>query len=644
MPALAKQQQIVTSIYGSRAGFNFQGDLVANGKIMQAGLGLDPGTTPASATLNTTIIQAALTAGGLVQITAPGTYIINATLTIYSDTRLILGKGVTIKMIDSAGGKPVLQNYAFTQRAAGATITLSWSSGTTAAITGWTAHGCEIGDYVWLQGATLDVYNVIGYLTAANSAAGTATVQLMYVPSGAVSGTIKALKADKNITIEGGLFDYNYPSNFLASSTLQSNVLNLGIIQNLNLLNVRSQNGQKYAFHTGAVRDMYAENCGAPINPSDLFKIFGPAINCKLVNTWGICGDDGVSVQPEVPSLFTAFIWTQGDILGVHVDGVDIHQTAGTAICGVYPNDTSRISDVKFSRIAGTTAGNAFAIQGEHSATDTVQDVTIEGMTAVCLVGIKMTQTGGGIIVDNIKATGLSPRFTTISGTAWSSNGSCTVRNGDFEVLIDDPAFGAAGAQYAFVPNGPYEFIRLRGSVKGGANGRFFAPIAAAANALGTAVLSFTQRTGDTPVVHNSGATGGVFIFEGCDTTTAAVINPAISCSLVFNNNRFHNTSNGVVRPTTTPTIDIRSSGNNKLTGTASFIVVPSGTPVLTVYGWDIAIDPIALTGLAGTVGQFCTSTQAGNESGMAVRGNVNGTPAWYALAGGALGVNAAIT
>lgn len=85
-----------------------EGALDANGNIIGlAGAGgatvypflgsLSTANTAAAATANTTLIQAALTAGGLVQITTPGTYYTNDPLFYGPDTQLILGAGVTIK-------------------------------------------------------------------------------------------------------------------------------------------------------------------------------------------------------------------------------------------------------------------------------------------------------------------------------------------------------------------------------------------------------------------------------------------------------------------------------------------------------------------------------------------------------------------
>ena len=610
--------------------------------------GMSAEVSAAAATANTARIQAALTAGGLVQILAPGTYYINDTLTIYSNTDFLLGEGVKLKMADSAGGKPLLQNYAFSRRASAVAVTLTWSSGITAAITGWTAHGCEVGDYVWLQGATLSCYNIVGYLSAADSAAGTATVVLLRLPSGAVSGTIEALKCDRNITVRGGIFDYNYPSNTAGDALLTSHAINLGIVQNLKLLGVQAMDAQKYCFMTGAVRDFHYEDCGTQFNNSDLLKVFGPAVNGIIKNTWGSCGDDGVSVQTRVPSAFVNMDWTYGDCIGVHVDGTDINTSlAGVSICGFYPSQNEKMIGMKASRIGGYAAGG-YGVKcfAENSASDTIDSLEIDTITANCIDGFKTQQTGGGLIIRRLVIRGLQSQMQSTSSTQMTINGSTTIESGDVSCVINDAAFGASGSQYAVVLNGGFYDLTLRGKVNGGSTGRFCNVLSQSAGTIGTLRTILDQRTGDTAVVvPATSVAGGVYEFTGCDTVMAAIINLTVNGTIIFGGgNKFHNASNGLVRPTSTPTIDIRSDGSNKLTGTSAWIVVPSGTPVLTVYGWDIAIDPITVTGLAGTVGQFCTSTQAGNESGLAVRGNVNGTPAWYSLAGGAAGVNAAIT
>lgn len=72
------------------------------GQYVPAVSGLSTANTAAAATNNTTLIQAALNAGGLVQITTPGIISINATLLIPSNTTWYIGRGVIL--VRTAGG------------------------------------------------------------------------------------------------------------------------------------------------------------------------------------------------------------------------------------------------------------------------------------------------------------------------------------------------------------------------------------------------------------------------------------------------------------------------------------------------------------------------------------------------------------
>lgn len=602
--------------------------------------------TATAAAANTYEIQRELEEGGNVGIFTPGTYYTNAVLTIYSYTRLILGPGVVIKRFANAtSGGAVFQNYAYSQRASAATITLSWSSGMTAAISGWTNHGCTVGDYVWLQGATLSCYNIVGLLSAADSAAGTATVELLVLPSGAVSGTITALKCDRDITIEGGVADYNFPANSPSSGGVNSHAINLGCVQNLRVLGVQATDAQKFCLMLGAVRDFHVEDFGTPFNNSDIIKMYGPVINGRVVNTFGLCADDGVSVQPREASAFAAYLWTYGDCIDVHIDGTDIKTTAATGLCVFYPSNTEKMIGMKASRIGGVTVlGQCVVVTGRISATDTLDSLEVDTVTGSALDGFVVSQGAGGCIIKKLIVRNLQPQMQSASATAFRQFGTTTIESADIGIVVNDTTGFGASTQYAAVFNGVYHDVTLRGKINGGAAGRFVNVTSTVASALGVMRINVAQRTGDNCLVlPGTATTGGVFIFEGCDTTITNLTSLPVDCTVMFRGNKFHNTSGGLVRTSGTPTIVVKSAGDNVLTGTAAWIVIPSGTPVLRAYGWDIAVDPIALP-LATTVGQYITSTQTGNESGAAVCGNVNGTPAWYALAGGAAGVNAAIT
>lgn len=111
MGAIPKFLQLVTTLYGNRMGFNYQGDLVANGKIMQASLGLDTANTSAAAVFNTSAIQAALTAGGLVQITTPGTYYLSPTTSLVMPSKTTFYRGPGVRLLSLDGRVcPVIRN------------------------------------------------------------------------------------------------------------------------------------------------------------------------------------------------------------------------------------------------------------------------------------------------------------------------------------------------------------------------------------------------------------------------------------------------------------------------------------------------------------------------------------------------------
>lgn len=124
---------------------------------------LSTANTSAAATANTTAIQAALNAGGLVQITAPGVYYFNSTLTAYDRTTFYLGSGVELRAIPSASSTftgiinsnanstPITINT-ITAVAIGimmARVTVTFAS----------AHGMSARSFVEIKGDGADIYN-----------------------------------------------------------------------------------------------------------------------------------------------------------------------------------------------------------------------------------------------------------------------------------------------------------------------------------------------------------------------------------------------------------------------------------------------------------------------------------------------------
>lgn len=586
-------------------------------------------------------LQSALKVGGVVRVMTPGTYVIPDSLIVYSRTALYIGPGVNIVMAPGAGGRPVLQNYAFTQRNNRTNVTITWSAGTSATVT-WANHGLVVGDSMWLQGSTLSVFNLVATVLSVTDA-NTVAIQLNYVPSGAPSGQATAVKCDRDITLQcDGLIDYNWPLNTTGTSNINSCAVNMGLIQNFRVFRLNVARAEKYALHTGAIRDGIIMGLHCPITNSDILHMYGPQQNVQAIGISGNNGDDGVVVHPYEAPGFPNFQWTRGDCIGVRVRGTNIRTAlAAGAICVAYPNDVDRLF-VSFEDVGGRTLqGEAVRVNASNSANDVADYVYINGVSAQCRFGVQINRSASNVCTVRkleIVPTTFQPQLDSPStGIPILISTACVVLDGDVGVNITEPSFGNGAAQFAVQATGTYRRLVVRGFINGGATGR---AVNIATAQTGHLIVSMEQRTGD-GMIGGSLVSGNITLFH-CDTQIPQIISTSGTSGTInvnLHGNRFNNASGGIVR-STTGTFNVRSAGNNVIEGTSVPVVAPSGTPVFNVYGFDLALDPIAVTTLGATNGQYCTSTQAGVEGGPAVR-----TPAgWVALGTGASGVNTVIT
>lgn len=684
---------------------------------------LNPGNTPvayvdfvegssaAVATENFNRAQAALNGGGEVYFRGAGDKLINDTLTIFSNTTLTVGAGVTLKMRSGAGGKPVLKNYAYKNRASLSTAITVANAGVSTMTYTWpstTPHKCAVGDFVYTQGATVSVYNTIARVLSVTDDY-TLTAQLCYAPlggpltftgalvaatsgtltsnftgstgtyaiifsdgsvrvatltnnstavswTGAVtatataqyvtpaSGTILAIKCDRNITLRCmGTIDYNYPGNTTGGSTLESIGVNLCIVQNLLVDGANIAACEKMGLQVSACRDVTTNRIHIPAGQGgDIVKTYGPAINCKFFNTTGHSADDGMSLQPYEAPAYPNFQWTRGDIMDVEIDGVDIKTNLATStlVC-LYPNDVDKMANIKIRRVTGEVAtGAAIRVLAQMSATDTVEGLTIDGVTAFCRYGFQVNRTAANVaIIKSLKINWetFSPRPESVSSIPILFAAGGTMESGDIGFNIQDPTFGSGMYGIQFAHADAYRRCHVTYALAGNTTAR---GIQIQAAQTGHLIVTAAQRTGDQVV---GGSTiSGTITLQNCDTTVAQVISASGVSGTVnvnLNSNRFNNSSGGVVRATT-GTWNVRSNEANEFAGTTVVALAPSGAPVFNLYGYDIRVDPIALSGIGSAVGQYVFSTQAGVEGGPSIL-----TPAgWVALGTGASGVNTVIT
>ena len=129
------------------------------------------------ASSNTTAIQAALTAGGLVQITAPGVYYVNDTLILYDRTNLVIGQGVELRA--RTGGSRGTSTFLMFRNSnfnstpvtiSTITAAIYGSSMVRVTVTFASAHGLVAGNFLQIKGDGADVYNGVWEVESVSSA------------------------------------------------------------------------------------------------------------------------------------------------------------------------------------------------------------------------------------------------------------------------------------------------------------------------------------------------------------------------------------------------------------------------------------------------------------------------------------------
>ena len=132
----------------------------------------------------------------------------------------------------------------------------------------------------------------------------------------------------------------------------------------------------------------------------------------------------------------------------------------------------------------------------------------------------------------------------------------------------------------------------------------------------------------------------GTLVLENSKIECDYCLNTGDTCvaKVVFvGGNRLVNVANGLVRGPTGADFSIHSDGTNVIVGTT---VWAGSTATFKAYGWDIAVDPIALP-LAAVAGQFFTSTRSGAANQGPSRSNAAN---FVALGTGTDGVNTVIS
>lgn len=311
------------------------------------------GASPsASASTNAAAIQAALNVGGLVTLNRPGIYQIGSTLKIGSNTNFVLGTGVEIKASGSGVGNLLT---ATVMDAVPATVTITYTANSMLATVNWTGHGVSTSDYVWLTGA--DQYQYLGVFPVVSVPdANSFVVKLRRQPTAAATGLIKAVIAQRNTAIRGGVWNYNYTGGNAPAGYLR-NAIRLGGIYNLNIENITGKDTFKYVLDIGGVTNFRFRGGYGSGLAADFIKLRGPMFNADVSGIDASTGDDVLSVQTKEPAAYADYNWTWGDAIGIKISGIG--GQSATAGIVLYPTNADGILDgITIDGFTGTMVTN----------------------------------------------------------------------------------------------------------------------------------------------------------------------------------------------------------------------------------------------------------------------------------------------
>jgi hypothetical protein len=567
------------------------------------------------AAANLAKLQAALDQGGDVYFIGRGVAYISGPLEIGDNTKLIIDKEMVLTNASGAPGNMLVTKNFAAWVASGdgifTPVTLSWSSGQDVGVA-WTAHGLSDGAPIYIDGADQAIYNGVFQVEVVD--ADNLTYTPMRQPTTAPTGTTGAVVANRNIIVEGGQFDYNFPT-INPGNTPQAFALIGAFAQNIEFRDIIAKNVSKYCVCFGGVRDYYVKNLFAPHTNSDGVKVYGPAFNGVIDGVSGVFGDDVVSFHNlETVAPYTGFNFTGGgDIIGAI--GRNLDGLSPTSIAVIYPVGGGVIQDVGYDGIHGFADNTALRIAGGDVQASglyfknsdafggyvlNVSDVTIDVLTLENIamnqlaanpgpsLAILSTATIGVLNVDNAAASlpgaplATSNTYLAISGEVDNVNlNNACFDNPSQNFLAVVALTSGAQARQINVNDGKFLSPFYMVQVQGGSTG--------------------------SPMVHINGAYINV----------AGVVNAFEDCSLSIENCNILVAYNGILRTEGTSKAYELSMTSNRIGGTAPTWVEVGTTNSVTPFGFDVPID-IAL--VPRTAGAYCKATV---NQGTIIAGNL---------------------
>lgn len=565
----------------------------------------------ATAATNTTAIQTALDITGLVTLTKPGIYLVNPSLIIRSNTTLLRAPGVQFKQAPLAGAAGnILTNAAYT--AAAANVTMSWTSGKLTASLGWAGHGKVVGDWVSVFSVTpsefIGVFRVKSITDANNF-----IVQLWRYPSTtptAVGGSVQAKSADVNFKVIGGEFDYDYVNNDPSGTNaeIRRHAVIFGHCHNIEA-DIVGKNARKFILCLGAIDDFRTRVQAYETN-SDGTKVYGPARG-GYCYTNGATGDDSSSVQTKETAAFAAYAWTYGDCLSVTMEAGCDPNNGGSPV-SVYVSQNEYMDNIIVRTKSGiVTDTDTYAVRimgdpavgtsaGGNIGTIKIEDTIGAGVSFLILQDTTVRQ----LLIDK------SSRYN--RGISTSSH-AITLTRTDIDYLdcglsVNDTGWPSTTAAIVQCISGTLKFARISCHLRNAGSMEFLRVLSGFT--LGKVVVDscYSSAAHNNCVVINSGVLGTPFVsFVNNEILPICYLNASANANAYFAGNEITGATNGIVRTTGAVTCKIHSGGGN-IVNSGSWLVIVSGTPVLSFFGDDISAD---VTLVARTAGSHFYNTNA---------------------------------
>lgn len=301
-----------------------------------------------NATANTEHLQSLLDQAGNVFVPGPGTFYINDTLVIKSDTKLELANDVTIKQAPGTG-KTMLVNAAYSNYTSNriSVSSLTYADGVVTASVA--SHSYSVGDYIAIVGATTPGFE--GVWRVASTTATTITYYPNKEPAASAAGTIYVTEADKNIEITGGTWDYDKQNNGGGAGTVNALAMRFAYFDSMYVHDSSHLNGEKWNIAPFNCANSNFERLYID-GDSDGIHALGPMRNVHITNVRGQGGEDFVVMMCDESPNFSYTQVSEGDIDNCSIQNIEGDCTAGVAV--LYSMSDFGFNDMVIRNVTGS--------------------------------------------------------------------------------------------------------------------------------------------------------------------------------------------------------------------------------------------------------------------------------------------------